>query len=163
MTSRVVIGLGVFLLCSAATYAVADAAADAEIAKLQAGAIKALKEAVGATREEFLAGRGRMDTLLHLGKKLRKAELAVAATPAARIAAHEAYFKVVVEADERAANGHEAGLIPASEFFAIRAMRLQAEADLRKAGGKPPAGVKPPTEPKPPAEPKLPAEPKRKE
>jgi hypothetical protein len=106
-----------------------------------------LRKAVTAMRAEFEAGRRTLQSVFGTMKQLRDAELELARTPAERQAAHLELFKAAVEIDELLLVAFEAGRVSPTEFHAVRAERLKAEIDLRRAGGVPPRDIKPAREP----------------
>ena len=124
------------------------AAPDPAIRKLQAELVASLKELLACRKAQAEAGKIPLSELRGPAKRLRKAELAYATKPAERVAAHLAYFALSVEVDEQAVSKFEAGALSPVDFYDIRANRLEAEIDLRKAGGLPPRGTKP-AKPKP--------------
>jgi hypothetical protein len=125
------------------------AAPDPAIRKLQAELVATTKEFLAFRRAQATAGKIPLSELREAAKRLRDAELAYATKPAERVAAHLAYFALSVEVDEQTVSKFEAGAISQGEFYDIRATRLEAEIDLRKAGGKPPRGTKSAAKPKP--------------
>ena len=118
---------------------------------LQTELVASLKELLACRMAQWESGKISPDEALPAAKLLRDAELDLAATPAQRVAVHLAYFAIAVKADEEGVIRFEAGTTPPVGFQTIRAERIRAEIDLRKAGGKPPRGTKPAAKPKPPA------------
>jgi hypothetical protein len=140
----------VFLFADLILLPAADITPDPEVAKLQMELLKTLKSGFQASKVEYEAGRGTIEAMCKLAKPLLEVELAIATKPEQRIAAHLAYFKLMVKLDEQTVDSYEAGIRPLAQFIENRAERLQAEINLRKAGGKPPRGTKPAAKPKPP-------------
>lgn len=126
---------------------------DPAIRPLQAELVASAKELLAYRKAQAEAGKIPLSELREAAKRLRDAELAYATKPAERVAAHLAYFALAVEVDEQAVLKIEAGLLSSGDFYETRADRLQAEIDLRKAGGKPPRGTKPAAKPKLPKRP----------
>jgi hypothetical protein len=123
---------------------------DAEVRKLQLKVVEVLKEGVRGREAEYKAGRATSDSLLEVAKALRDAQLDLTAKPAERVAAHQAYLKVVADADQLSAARYSSGRCSLTDHCLMRAERLRAEIELRKAGGKPPRGIKPPADVKAP-------------
>jgi outer membrane protein TolC len=115
-----------------------DPKADAEIAKLQKERVKVLREAVRSTKAEYEAGRVTTDYLALVARDLLQAELELAAKPAERIAARQAYLALTVEVHKLSEAKFAAGHLTRSDLALAQAARLKAEIDLRREGGKPP-------------------------
>jgi hypothetical protein len=120
-----------------------------EVKKLLKERLEALRNAVLALQEEYKAGRGTAELFIETARPLLEAELELATKPAERIAAHQAYFKLLVMVDEIVKARYEAGQVRVAEFYLARAARLKAEIELRRAGGKPDKDIKPASPPKP--------------
>src|SRR3954449_12095186 len=89
----------------------AEAEPDGGARKLQLEMIKVLKKGLEARRNEYAAGRCTLDSLLDLARPLRDAQVEVAAKPADKVAAHLAYFKLMVDVDEMTVARYEAGRV----------------------------------------------------
>lgn len=142
--------------CAAPVFG-AEKPPDPTIRKLQTELVASLKELLASRKAQWEAGKISSEEALEAAKLLRDAELDLAAKPTERVAAHLAYFALAVKADEEAVGRFEAGSMAPVGFQLIRAERIRAEIDLRKAGGSPPRGTKPAAKPKPPAKPTPPA------
>jgi outer membrane protein TolC len=119
----------------------------AEVKKLLVQRRDHLRKSVDAMRKEYEVGRRTLHSLLGTMKQLRDAELELASNSAGRQAAHLEFFRFTVELDEKLLAAFEAGRVSPAEFHEVRAERLQAEIDLRRAGGVPPRDIKPAREP----------------
>jgi hypothetical protein len=95
-----------------------------------------------------------LERLLRTYRELQAAELAAAITPAERLGALERLLIAVAEQDDIVVGDLARGHATTSDCLAVRAERLEAEIELRRAGGKPPASVKPAREIKAPPAPK---------
>jgi hypothetical protein len=122
------------------------------VKKLLQERVDVLKRALKSRQERMRVdpnGPG-PDAVVWVARRLRTAELALAAKPADRIAAHLAYFKFVCEFDDRTISLYESGMFAQPDVLLVRDARLAAEIDLRQAGGTPPKEIKPPREIKEP-------------
>ncbi len=84
-----------------------------------------------AQEYEFLNGRGTLDFLLHTTRRLRAADLALAATPAARRAALEQYRDRLAQIEAVHLERYEAKRIPVHDYLDVVYWRL--DADIRLA------------------------------
>jgi outer membrane protein TolC len=112
-----------------------DAATREKIHKLQVERRDALKRAAECRWSEFEAGRGMLETLLEVSRRLLKAELELATTKEQRIAAHADLLKVARQIDEITTARYEAGRVKEADHQEARAARLEAEIGWLKAGG----------------------------
>jgi hypothetical protein len=99
---------------------------------LQARAKSAHGEWV-ARRQEFLAGRGTLDNVLHASLRRLYAELARHDRQADHVVAFETNWVFMREAEEINRARTEAGRIPTKEYFETRYYRLEAEQWLAEA------------------------------
>jgi hypothetical protein len=113
-----------------------DAATRTKIRKLQKEHVAALKKAMAAIDQQFLAGRSTVEGYEKISKPLLRAELAVAATPAERLAAHAGHLERMKKLAELAKARHEAGQMGAADYHLAVAAHLEARIGWLKAGGK---------------------------
>src|SRR5436190_759016 len=86
-------------------------AALARIKQLQLERRDALKKAVKAREQEFLAGRGTLHALLKLTQQLLQAELEVATKAEQRVAAHAAYLELAKQVEKMTEAAFKAGRV----------------------------------------------------
>jgi hypothetical protein len=86
-----------------------------------------------ARRQEFLAGRGTLDIALHASLRRLYADLARSDGPQERVAAFEANWVFMKEAEEVNRSRSDAGRIPTKEYLETRYYRLEAEQWLAEA------------------------------
>jgi hypothetical protein len=113
----------------------------AEVKKLLRERRDVLTQAVAARGMEYELG-ARLTSGTDLGglsRELLGAELELARRPGERVAAHQAHFSRMRMMENLARGHYNAGLIPLTDYMRARAARLEAEAGLRRAGGKPKA------------------------
>ena len=108
-----------------------------EVRKLLKERRDVLSTAALARSQEFKAGRGTLEPLLRSHRELLKAELELATKPAERVAAHEEHFNAMRKHEEMTKKAYDAGRMGAADYYEMRAARLEAEIELRRAGGKP--------------------------
>ncbi len=114
-----------------------DKATLAEVRKLQEKRRDVLRDALEGHEKLYQAGRAELGGVIETSRHLLEAELALAAKDAERIAAHQRHLKTaraLVElamAKKKVARGTEVDVLDA------RALALEAEIGLLKAGGKP--------------------------
>jgi hypothetical protein len=113
-----------------------DAATQAKIRKLQIEHRDALKQRQDALKQEFEAGRGRVETVLQASRALLKAELELVTKAGERLEAHAAHLKVTREIEDLTSKSYENGRVPFAVHMEAKAARLEAEIGWLKAGGK---------------------------
>jgi RNA polymerase sigma factor (sigma-70 family) len=113
-----------------------DPATRAKIRKLQIEHRDVLKKAVETRQQEYLAGRGTLDILLKMARRLLGAELDLATTAQQRLTAHTAYLELMKEVDKFTEARYDAGRATEADYLQARAARLEAEIGWLKAGGK---------------------------
>jgi hypothetical protein len=80
--------------------------------------------------KQFIAGRGTMDFTIDSAKRLLAAELELADTPAAVLAAHERHWAILFEMDLIAKARFEAGRIDITDYSETQYYRLDAELQI---------------------------------
>jgi outer membrane protein TolC len=107
-----------------------------EIKKLLKERRDVLRSEVVARTQEYEAGRGPLNILLQASRKLLKAELELATTPAERFDAHAGHFNAMRKIEKFTKEGYDAGRVKAADYYETRAARLEAEIELRRAEAK---------------------------
>ena len=92
-----------------------------------------LRNAVEARTQEFEAGRGTLGVLLHVSRELLNAELELATTPEKRFDAYAGHFNALRKIETITKEGYDAGRVKVADYFEIRAARLEAEIQMRRA------------------------------
>jgi outer membrane protein TolC len=104
-----------------------------EVKKLLKERRDALRSAAVARTQEFEAGRGTLEVLLHVSRELLQAELELATNPKERFDAHASHFNAMRKVDEMVTEGYKAGRVKAADHYQMRAARLEAEVGLLRA------------------------------
>jgi outer membrane protein TolC len=104
-----------------------------EITKLLKERRDVLRNAVEARTQEFEAGRGTLGVLLHVSRELLNAELELATTPEKRFDAYAGHFNALRKIETITKEGYDAGRVKVADYFEIRAARLEAEIQMRRA------------------------------
>jgi outer membrane protein TolC len=102
----------------------ASAVAPRQLAKAR---LEAAREELDGRFKEFLAGRGTQSFLEDSAQHVLQAELELAETPAAIVAAHERHWIYTKEIEEIDRARFEAGRIPIQDYAQARYYRLDAE------------------------------------
>lgn len=95
--------------------------------------LKAAQDECDARFKEFLAGRGTLDILLDASQRRLKAELPLADTNTARVAAYERYWEITWQMETVNKARYDAGRIAVTDYAQSRFHRLDAEILLRDA------------------------------
>jgi hypothetical protein len=114
-----------------------------DVKKLCEQRVELLRKAVKLMEARIAGGQGSLNEHLKILARLSEAELILAATPAERIAVHQANLKRVCKVDKMITAWVKAGTAFPVDQLLSRAACLSAEIDLRQAGGAPPKDARP--------------------
>jgi len=92
--------------------------------------LKAAQLAWQSQLQRFVAGRAVTDFVIDSGKRLLEAELELAKTPAAVLAAHEKYWASLYELEQMSKARFDAGRIDIGDYAETKYYRLDAELKL---------------------------------
>jgi hypothetical protein len=95
-----------------------------------------VREEYEARRSEFLSGRGSLDFFESCSRRWLEAELAVADTPAAVVAAYDRHWAMMLEIEVINKARYDAGRIPVHDYLESKYYRLDAEHRLLQAQAK---------------------------
>jgi hypothetical protein len=109
----------------------------AQVRKLQEKRRDVLREALVGREKLYQGGRAELGGVVEASKRLLAAELDLAAKDAERIAAHERHLEKARALVEFAKARKQAALGTEADVLDARALALEAEIGLLKAGGKP--------------------------
>jgi hypothetical protein len=96
--------------------------------------VTAAREALHEQHEEFLAGRGYFGVLVDAARDWAEAGQAARDSPAARAAVLDRFWRLLWGWERPLKEGHEAGRVKTADYLESRARRLQAQAQLARAG-----------------------------
>jgi hypothetical protein len=95
-----------------------------------------VREEYEARRTEFLNGRGSLDFFETCSRRMLRAELDLADTPAAIAAAYDRHWATMKEIEDVNKARYDAGRIPVQDYLESKYYRLDAEFHLLEAQAK---------------------------